>query len=48
MLFTPWVLHVPYRVTLVAVNCKHNGMDTFKKKIRCSAEEWKNRSLSIL
>jgi hypothetical protein len=36
-----------YRVTLVALNFKHNGMDTIIKEIRCSAEEWKNRSLAV-
>jgi hypothetical protein len=36
-----------YHVTLVALNFKHNGMDTIIKEIRCSAEDWKNRSLPV-
>jgi len=34
-------------MTLVALNFERNGMDTIKREIRCSAEEWKNRSLSM-
>ena len=37
-----------YHVTSVALNFKHNGMDTTIKEIRYSAEEWNNRSLPML